>query len=208
MPLHSLSHNNGRTLAVWKMDEAVVDLFKMVSVADEYKTELLALSRENRQKEKLVALYLAQKLSGLDVQIAYKPNGAPYLNHSHLNISITHTKGWLAIQASSVFDVGVDIEYKSDRIVKIAHKFMAESEIAFVEELQMVDYLNLIWCTKETLYKIAHIEGAIFTDNFIVEPFEIGPKGSIIGNVVFGNSIITHRLGYEINDNWYLVYKE
>lgn len=208
MPLHTLSHSNGRTLAIWKMDEEVVDLLKMVSISDESKSQLLALSRENRQKERLVALYLAQKFSGVDTQVCYKPNGAPYLIASHLNISITHSKEWLAMQVSSLFEVGLDMEYKSDRIVKIAHKFMAESEISFVEEQQMVDYLNIIWCAKETLYKIAQIEGAIFTENFIIEPFDIGLKGSIVGNVVVGNSSTTHRLGYEINDNWYLVYKE
>lgn len=66
-----------------------------------------------------------------------------------LNISISHTRGYIAIILSETKNVGIDIEYVSDRVEKISSRFMREDESAD-------DIISLLvhWCAKETLYKL------------------------------------------------------
>lgn len=93
---------------------------------------------------------LKDMMNGKIVKIFHNEDGKPILNNG-LNISISHTRGYIAIILSETKNVGIDIEYVSDRVEKIASRFMREDESAD-------DIMSLLvhWCAKETLYKLFH----------------------------------------------------
>ena len=87
-------------------------------------------------------------------QIHYKPDGEPYLNPETANISITHSFPFASI-AISKHKVGIDLEKVSEKILKIKHKFLHESEIQWTEDKENeAELLTIIWVIKESLYKM------------------------------------------------------
>lgn len=100
-----------------------------------------------RQQERAAAHSLLAAMLGRPVAILHAAGGAP-LVEGH-QISISHTRGFLAILLSRSRRVGVDIEYRSDRIRRIASRFLRPDESA-----SSTDDLLTCWCVKEAVYKL------------------------------------------------------
>ena len=98
-----------------------------------------------RQQERAAAHSLLAAMLGRPVAILHAADGAP-LVEGH-QISISHTRGFLAILLSRSRRVGVDIEYRSDR--RIASRFLRPDESA-----SSTDDLLTCWCVKEAVYKL------------------------------------------------------
>ena len=65
------------------------------------------------------------------------------------HISITHTIGYVAVILSQNYEVGIDIEYFSNRVNRIASRFLRCDEM-FTNTLDTLT----AWCAKETIYKL------------------------------------------------------
>ncbi|MBP8850230.1 MAG: 4'-phosphopantetheinyl transferase superfamily protein [Breznakibacter sp.] len=207
MALYQTIRNNDWSLALWKVEESVEELLQITLPSVKLKAEIDSFSRENRKIEKLVATHLANTLCLRSVEIGYYSSGAPFIVDSDMKISITHTQGWVAVQISTQFQPGIDIEYKSDRILRIAHKFVSTSELNYVEENNKVDYFNIIWCSKEVLFKVAQREGVDFIENLLVSSFTLSNGGRVKGTCRFNAFEDGYLLEYLITDDWYLVYR-
>lgn len=86
-------------------------------------------------------------LNTTDVHLEHLPSGKPKLEGWH--ISISHTRGYAAILLSRCWNVGIDIEYSSDRVSRIASRFLRADE-----QPQNTAEQLAIWSAKETLYKL------------------------------------------------------
>jgi len=82
------------------------------------------------------------------VELSHNPNGSPRLSNGH-NISISHTKGCVAVIVSPCQRVSIDVEYISERVNRIAIKFVRDDEEAPTPLRKL-----LHWCAKETIYKL------------------------------------------------------
>jgi 4'-phosphopantetheinyl transferase len=96
--------------------------------------------------------YLINKLLDKDVEIKYDDKGKPYLAKDNRHISISHSHNKLAIIINEHESTGIDIELIRDKVLKIKHKFLSESELKDAND--DVDKLLIYWAAKETLYKI------------------------------------------------------
>ena len=95
---------------------------------------------------------LLKELLGEEARVDYHSTGAPFLACVPLYISISHTKDYVAV----ILDkrpTGIDIEYRSDRILKIRSRFMNPEEEAGIDLEHEVEHLLIHWCAKETLFK-------------------------------------------------------
>lgn len=82
----------------------------------------------------------------------------PFLPDEKYHFSISHCGNFAAAIASSRQRVGIDIELVTSRIEKIAHKFLAPDEKAFLQQWQLFDQLKVelttvIWSAKEAMFK-------------------------------------------------------
>ncbi len=98
--------------------------------------------------EKQAEAELLTAMLGQEVTLDHDVNGKPLLPYHH--ISISHTKGYLAIMLSERHEVGIDIEYPSERVLKIASRFLREDE-QYADDAKACLYA---WCVKEALYKL------------------------------------------------------
>ncbi len=150
---------NSNSLFVWCIDESEEQLLIDARLCD---AQLLQLEKLTNPQHRLQWL-AARNIAALYLQnaIYYKPNGAPMLSNSPLNISISHTANYVALYAAS-HQCGVDIELVGRCAARIERKFASADEVEIARNIFPKNPHLLIWCAKETLYKAAGIEGAEF----------------------------------------------
>ncbi len=163
------------SLGIWQVDCSVEELYGSNPWLLKYK-ELLdgRYKNDTRKIEFLtVRLLLREMLGVLGVSaeqqdrigdIRHLQSGKPILKGYH--ISISHTQGFVAVILSKTKEVAVDIEYFSDRVKRVASKFMRKDEKA-----ENLDCLLIHWCGKETVFKLFSEEQLQFSQ-MRVSPFD------------------------------------
>jgi phosphopantetheinyl transferase len=153
-------HINEAELIIWRMDETLEELLEMSQ--HHYDHEIENISNEVRKKERIISRFLLETLVGKKVEVKYADSGKPFCDGMHFSIS--HTKNFVAVIVSNK-PVGVDIEYKSDRIFRITEKFMHPDELKTLSECsEKQKFALLCWCAKETVYKIIQENGVDFAE--------------------------------------------
>lgn len=134
--------------------------------------ELQEGTPRQRERHAVQQLLTAMMDGDLSFTVGHEPSGKPFLQYSlstpdsgvspvsknlensspvpkNLKISISHTRGYAAILLSEEFDVGIDIEYRSDRVERIASRFIRPDEKTETTEEKL-----LLWSAKEAVYKL------------------------------------------------------
>lgn len=162
---------------IWKMDESVEELLALLPTREPYEDGLRRFTALHRKLEWLSVRVLLYQLLGKTVEIAYEPSGKPYLvDHSHF-ISISHTKGYVAVILSTVSEVGIDIEQYGPRIHKVAHKFMRDDEVATPYNDDSTWSLLLHWSAKEVMFKCMDAAEVDFREHLRIFRFAISSQG-------------------------------
>lgn len=195
-------------LGVWKMDETEEELLAMLgSAAAGYAAALRAMKAERRRKEWLTSRVLLKALTGVEPQVAYHPDGAPYLPYLPLSISISHTDGYAAVLLQQGGAAGVDIERRHPRVLKVRSRFLSPEEDAAIAEAGAADHALVYWCAKEAVYKMMRAGEVDFARHIFVEPFDIAAAGGEIHvrerRTAEGR---TYTLRYEVTPEFVLVY--
>ncbi|MDD6211356.1 MAG: 4'-phosphopantetheinyl transferase superfamily protein [Bacteroidales bacterium] len=167
MPLFSLENN----LGVWKVEESFNELYSGLENKKLYESGLSKVSSEHRRLEWIAVRRLLKEMLHFEASIAYYENGAPYLPDMPYHISISHTKGYVAVFLHEEKTVGVDIERYSDRVLRLARKFI-DFEKEYISEEKKTIHLLLHWSAKESLYKILGEKEVVFKTQLSVKPFE------------------------------------
>lgn len=162
---------------VWKMDEDSNQLLQMLDRKADFESFLQRVTAEKRRQEHFASRVLLKDLLGKEVKVDYRQSGAPFLEECSHYISISHTKDYAAVIVDSQ-PTGIDIEYRSDRVVKIRSRFMNPEEDSFIDSNYEVEHLLIHWCAKETLFKIIDQEGVDFQKHLHVEPFTYASEGT------------------------------
>ena len=127
-----------------------------------------------------VRTLLAQCLGG-GRAIAYdEASGKPFLSDHSYEISISHTRGFAALAWHPTLPVGIDIERRSDRVLRVVKKFVNTTER---EALGASGYASpegelVLWTAKEALYKAIGIRGLDFLNALTVKLSPAGTKRS------------------------------
>lgn len=108
MPLYRTYSEGEFLLGIWKSDETTEQLLASLEHKDWYREKLAVLS-EKRKHEWLSVRVLLKALCGEEKEIAYYSSGRPYLKDGSRYISISHTRGYVAVALHSSCEVGVDI---------------------------------------------------------------------------------------------------
>ena len=138
---------------IWKIEENWEVLLHRLEQTETYLPVLNRYRSEGRKSEWLAVRVLLKELTGSEMTISYRDSGAPYLPDSALHISISHTKGFVAVLLSQDKPVGIDIEYCSERIHRIKSRFLNDAELKLLGELS-TNKLLVCWSAKETVFKM------------------------------------------------------
>ncbi|WP_299127869.1 4'-phosphopantetheinyl transferase family protein [uncultured Winogradskyella sp.] len=179
MPLYkSISINSQTTVKIWKIEESYDDLMQPLKLTPNSLQRVLGMKSELHQRGFLSVRHLLRAFGYADQDLFYDQNGKPHLKDGR-HISITHSFIFSGVIISDK-EVGIDIEKQRAKISIIAKKFV-DYEFKYLkkQENDYVRKLTIIWCVKESLYKLFATPGMLFKDHFLVIPFTI-QEGSTV----------------------------
>ncbi len=165
----------GVSLGLWQMEETVEQLFEQYPHLLSCRQALEERYKNDGRKLEFLAIralmYEMLKINGASkgllshaCDITHNDAGKPLFRGYH--ISVSHTKGYAALILSKTQEVAVDIEYFSDRVERVAPKFLRKDEHA-----EGLDSLLVHWCAKETVFKLFSEDNLQFED-MCVKPFD------------------------------------
>ncbi|MCL1867333.1 MAG: 4'-phosphopantetheinyl transferase superfamily protein [Paludibacter sp.] len=131
-----------------------------------------------RQGENICAKTLFEKILNQNVEIVHDENGKPFLKDNPLKISISHSKTEVAVIVDREKQVGIDIEAISQKILRLAERFLSKKEL---EEIpQSTENYTLAWATKETAFKIIGKKATDFRQSLEIQKIEKNDNFGII----------------------------
>jgi phosphopantetheinyl transferase len=137
---------------------------------------LRPIAHPRKRLQHLSALYLLQQLSpGFpfgDVRLS--PTGRPFVDGDRAHFSISHSNRFAAAIFSDTFRVGIDVEEYSDRIFRVAHRFVSGPERQLMtSEWPEREQITAMWSVKEALYKWQGQAGLDFLAHIRIDQFEV-----------------------------------
>jgi len=150
MPLiYSKKLTEGGELSIWHSTEETESLLKIPGHVPDFSP----VKSEKRKRELITSRILAKSMLNKDVDIIYNVSGKPSLKDSDFKISVSHTGDFVAVLVHPKKEAGIDIEILTERIFKIAHKFVSDEESQIFNTKDLIE-LYKIWSAKEVVYKI------------------------------------------------------
>lgn len=179
MPLYkTITPNSQTTVKIWKITESYDELIQPITLTDTCMERVLSMKSEWHQRGFLSVRHLLAEFGYTDADLVYDNNGKPHLKDGK-HISITHSFMFSGVIISD-HEVGIDIEKQREKIAVIAHKFVGYEQNYLVNTAD--DYINkltVIWCIKESLYKLFATPGMLFKEHFLVIPFMVKDEETI-----------------------------
>lgn len=179
MPIILKKEDQGSILAVWKVTESLEQLTSN-EVALRYLDEIKKFSSPSRKVEWLTVRILLYELLNEHKVIIYSKSGKPYLQDRSYEIGISHTCGFVAVHLAQKPTTSIDIEYRNNRISRVAQRVFSPAELGYGESKNSQTYELVMWCAKETLFKAFDLNNIDFRKDLLIHPFRIDSKQGII----------------------------
>ena len=177
-------------ILIWKIDEALSDLKKIVLLSNEQKKEFekrvpISTKKQYLASRKLIEMVKKNQLNKGFYKSKFKNKKFYY--------SISHTKSY-AVLGVAYSSIGVDIESYRTKILKIKTKFINPNEI-YSTRADDIKVITRLWTCKEAIYKCISKNNISFKNDIIVDKFKINSKRGY-GKVYLKNKIIKFNLHF------------
>ena len=193
----------GGQLLVWRTVESPDVLLGELRLPENL-ADYHALRSAKRQMEFLGTRVALKRLLGEEFHIFYETSGKPLLHDRCYNISVSHSREWVAVAIHPSISVGVDIECPTDKVLRVYHKFLHKAELDMLSDRVGIQPLQIIWSGKEALYKIIGEEAVDFAAQMRMLPFEVAGAGDVMMEHLPTGML--YRAHYIQNDLYTLVY--
>lgn len=206
MPVcNKIQINKECCLYIWKITEGIDELIQLTHLSDNDSNKLEKFGSESRKKEFLATRILLQQNLAPEAEIINDEHGKPYIKDSDLRISISHTKGYAAILLGTNHELALDLEYLSDRVNRIAPRFLSVTELSQISPENKIIHLYQHWCAKECLIKLYGKKDVHLIRELIISPFS--PSDDYFhGQVCRANFSSNYTFKHLQFDNHLLVY--
>lgn len=205
MPLHDIIEKNHCRIGLWDISESQEELMHLVSLSKEEKITLENFKGAKRRAQWLAVRALLPLIADAETcSVDYDELGKPFLNQQQA-ISISHSENMVAIQLCFSDFCGVDIQKFSEKMSRLASKFINEKENTFIPQEHCLEYYNLIWTMKEAIFKNfgSDLE---FKRQIEISSFEMNAAGSTTARVVHHNKIYSIGLEWRRIGEYFLTY--
>ena len=177
-------------IGVWQITETEEELRELASVPNDEMEEISFISNESLRKQRLAVRALLCGLFGEKVYLSHHDNGKPYLENMVTNISISHTRKYVAVILDDIEDVGIDIESLDRDFSSVEKKALSEDEIDDLDDEKKNEQLAIYWCAKEAIFKRVSAYHVDFAEQIEVDRFRLRDEGEL-------DATFVHKDGYE-----------
>lgn len=193
MPLFkSISVNPSTKVLIWKIEEPELSLREGIVLTENCLKRLGGMKSEIHRRGFLSVRQLLREAGYKTTDLYYDPYGKPHLKDGK-QISITHSFNYSGLIISESIRVGIDIEKQRHKIGIIAHKFV-DYEFSYLN-LDMLRELTVVWCIKESLYKVFATEGMSFKQHAKVIPFTLS-EGRTPAWIIYKEQLLKYEAAF------------
>ena len=177
-------------ITLWKIDEDADFFLKYLHIKGEDLANVSNATHPVKQLEWLASRtcvkYSIEALNHPYCGVAKDQHNNPYFIDNQGFVSLSHTNEYAVAVVSFEEEVGIDIEKISDKLSRVAHKFLSPPERLHAGDdlFKMCVY----WCAKESLYKWYGKKNLSFKENIYIEIFE--EKPSTLQGEIFVDGIL------------------
>lgn len=159
-------------LYIWHITESLEELIDSIQLCEYSQQRLAKMKAENHQRAFLAVRQVLSQVNIQDIDLVYDANGKPFLANGQF-ISISHSFDYAVVVISNE-NIGVDIELKRDKIIRLSTKFCNEIELSGTPEQleEQLDYFTEIWSVKEALFKMCNSRSLSFAQDMSVDLVE------------------------------------
>ena len=196
MPFYKEININEHTTAYfWKISEDINWLFENVQLNEMSSCRLETMSSLEHKKGFLAVRMLLQHIGFTDFNLFYDEFGKPHLKtedgswkledsktsnfqlpaSSSLHISISHSHEFSCICISNQC-IGIDLEKRKEKTLKIAPRFMDISHLENLSEWDKIAKSTVIWGVKESVFKLKNERGISFPNHIFESSFQLEDK--------------------------------
>jgi phosphopantetheinyl transferase len=158
--------NQSTKLGIWQIEEEEIFFLQKVPLQQ-------SITHPHKRLQHLAGRYLLQYLfpDFPYSEILIADTRKPYLPNEQYHFSISHCGNYAAAIVSSTHRVGIDIEIPTEKVTRIAHKFIHENEMQWMEQsiinyqLSIVNLQTILWSSKEAIFKWYSFGGIDFKEN-------------------------------------------
>ncbi|QCR24583.1 4'-phosphopantetheinyl transferase family protein [Pontibacter sp. SGAir0037] len=197
-------------LGVWSITESPEELLQHLPDYIDH-SAIPVFPHPKRQKEwlasRVLVYQLLQHFTSEPLQLLRSENGKPEFASSGIHVSISHTTDLAAVILSDTYEVGIDVEYISSKVLRVANRVLTEEELLYTSG--DTEKTCLYWSAKETLYKLYSRRNLIFKENLLVLPPNAANHHKLQGYVQTDNltklyhiqheTVLSHILTYGID---------
>lgn len=201
MPVHQYKNiQNHIKLGVWCLNETIEELTILALEKGINLDTIPQVKNDNRIKQWLATRLLLSHFFS-DTSIIYDEKGKPLLSNGW-NISISHSGDYVAIILNENENCGIDIEKISDKVGRIKHKFLNETDL---KNITSEEGLTIYWGAKEALYKYYGKREVLFIENLFIKNFSEN-QSSFTGIINMPNLKTQLNMYWEKIEDYILVY--
>ncbi len=189
-------------VGIWKIEESRNGLLALLSHR-EWVQNIYTVRSESRVLEILSARILIKELLGEEKEVQYNKSGKPFLVDRSYHISVSHTKGYVAVAINKVKHIGLDIEQISEKIRRVQSRLIAESE--YIDKNNELVHLLLHWSAKEAMFKFIDTSGVDFLHHLFVDTFIPDITGTFTANETRTEMKHRFRAYYKVGKEFVMV---
>ncbi len=162
-------------LGIWKIEESSEVLLSQL-LHHEWIQNIYTVKAESRVLEILSTRILIKVLTSEEKEVRYSSTGRPSLADESYHMSVSHTKGYVAVAINKEKPIGLDVEYISEKIRRVQSRLISDKE--YIDKDNELIHLLLHWSAKEAMFKYLDAEGVDFRKNLFVSKFTPEEKGT------------------------------
>lgn len=137
--------------------------------------------------------------------IVYDFHGKPSFKYANAHLSISHSNERVALHIDTDQKVGIDVQFISDKILRIKEKFLSSEELKSCPFT--ADNLTAYWSIKEALFKLYGKKDAYLKTNFRVKDFDFKEhSGTAKGIIQVEQQYEEHQFAFRKIDNYMMAY--
>ncbi len=208
MPLLNLYNKSNATIAVWHITENASELLEQLHSPIYHQKAIEGIKTPKRRLEYLSTRLLLQNIiPRLDLQVKYLGSGKPYLQNSNSHISISHTSNYASVIYHPSSEVGIDIEYFSDKPSRLVQRFLSDREIKQLKDQdKYIEGSLLAWSAKESMFKIMPDDSVDFRDHLHLDLSSIDDEGVLKSQELRSENKLSYNVNYTITKEFVLTY--
>lgn len=192
--------------AIWHITEETEQLLALLERKELYLPFLTQTTSVRRKQEWLAARLLLKELIGREVTIDYQANGAPFIADSSYGLSISHSRNYVALLLQPNAAAGIDIEYRSDRALRLKERILAPEELAALDRQDPLTHSLLHWSAKEVLFKLIGQENVDFRQHLHIAPFSLAEEGCFTASETRTENGASFELHYQVTPSYVWVW--